>query len=279
MSQTACNWAWTIPGLRPSVRITLLCLAHHHNANTGRCDPSGALIATETGLKRDTVFRALAALEAAGLIRHTPGRGKSNQYHLACGQPVDKSGGVVPKGGHHCISNQSQKGDSGSPKKGTRVAPKGGHKQGRNREGTVVRRKTQSVKFSALPGAIPKSVAQEWVEMRQRIKKPPTQGSLDRVMAKAVTIAEALGSITPAEVITMATESCWQGLEQDWVANKLKRRDAQNDGNGGNRGNGDKPNLWRMTDPELVRYAEGHGCASHGLDRRALIAKLESKGL
>lgn len=56
--------------------------------------------------------------------------------------------------------------------------------------------------------------------MRRKIRKPPTQRAFNGVMGKVVAAAEACG-ITTAEVIQMAIESGWQGVEVDWIKNKM----------------------------------------------------------
>ncbi|OXJ21304.1 helix-turn-helix domain-containing protein [Burkholderia sp. AU6039] len=85
MSYQATDWAQGLM-LPRRQKAVLLCLAHHHNRNTGLCCPSIALIAKETGNSERTVKRALAELKHTGLIhskaRRRAGEPISNSYQL-----------------------------------------------------------------------------------------------------------------------------------------------------------------------------------------------------
>src|SRR5271157_2927305 len=65
-------------------KCVLYCLADHHNRSTRRCDPSQRLMAEESLVSYDTVQRAVAYLDAHGVIeRRKPtnqGRGKHCSY-------------------------------------------------------------------------------------------------------------------------------------------------------------------------------------------------------
>ncbi len=89
MSIAATNWAFSeirIGNLSAGERLCLLCLAHHHNAKTGRCDPSASTIASQTGLSRRSVVSAVQGLDLKGIIsveaRSTRGGRTSNQHGL-----------------------------------------------------------------------------------------------------------------------------------------------------------------------------------------------------
>jgi hypothetical protein len=70
-------------GVKPSpCKLVLLCLADCHNADNGRCDPSGSFISRFTGLDKKTVFEALKLLEAMGLIKGRKRVGNSTQFDL-----------------------------------------------------------------------------------------------------------------------------------------------------------------------------------------------------
>jgi hypothetical protein len=64
------------PNIGRTARAVLRELAEHHNAVTGRCSPSHARLARLVGLSDRQVRRALAELDAAGLIVwvEVPGR-------------------------------------------------------------------------------------------------------------------------------------------------------------------------------------------------------------
>lgn len=103
MSISAINWAFEAIGssnLKPSAALTLLALAHCHNQETGRCDPSLATISQKASLDERSVRRGLRELEELKLIATVhrtirTGRGKRNlrnRYTLRGGDRM--SGGV-----------------------------------------------------------------------------------------------------------------------------------------------------------------------------------------
>lgn len=65
---------WAIPGLPPTSRLVLLCLATFGDADGTSIHPSIATISDRCGLSRRTISRELSSLEASGLIRATSHR-------------------------------------------------------------------------------------------------------------------------------------------------------------------------------------------------------------
>jgi hypothetical protein len=57
------------PGLTKSDRMVACALVDHFNRNTGQCDPSLSTLSALTGFVERTIIRAIARLEACGLIR------------------------------------------------------------------------------------------------------------------------------------------------------------------------------------------------------------------
>ncbi len=108
MSIRAINWAFNEIAygrggdLTPSAALTLIALAHAHNQETGRCDPSLARLCEKTGLGERTVRRSLRALEKAGLLatfhrKVLTDRGRRylrNRYNLKGGVRMAGEGGV-----------------------------------------------------------------------------------------------------------------------------------------------------------------------------------------
>ena len=82
MSRRAFEWAWACRGLTPAVRCVLLALAEHAD-DMGRCWPSLSRLARLSEVDRRTVTRALAALEARGLLTRARGRQTSTTYVLS----------------------------------------------------------------------------------------------------------------------------------------------------------------------------------------------------
>lgn len=68
MSHRATNWAVQVRGIKPAAKVVLWHLADRHNKDTGRCDPSQALLAEDCEMSRSAVNSHLTALEKAGLI-------------------------------------------------------------------------------------------------------------------------------------------------------------------------------------------------------------------
>lgn len=72
MSHRATNWAVQVRGIKPSAKIVLWHLADRHNKDTGRCDPSQALLAEDCEMGRTAINSHLKKLEELGFIRRIP---------------------------------------------------------------------------------------------------------------------------------------------------------------------------------------------------------------
>lgn len=116
---------------------------------------------------------------------------------------------------------QEEQPASGSPVSGKQappaVPPKGDDKTsaGKSKGGT------DRITFENLPQGVTQQAANEWVKHRRKMKRPPTQVALDRAMTKAARAGEKLG-ISPDEAIYTAIEAGWQGLEVEWIINRLQ---------------------------------------------------------
>lgn len=98
MSIPVLNWAWGQPGLDPSSKLVLLSLADHAN-DDGESWPSLERLSERTGRDRRTVQRAVAALEARGLVEREPAKGvRSTRYRLLVQGRHDTTptGGTTP---------------------------------------------------------------------------------------------------------------------------------------------------------------------------------------
>jgi len=69
MSFQAMAWAVAQKGIRPLEKLVLLALANYASNSAGECYPSMATLADDTGMSRDSVIRAIKAMEDAGLLR------------------------------------------------------------------------------------------------------------------------------------------------------------------------------------------------------------------
>jgi hypothetical protein len=72
-----------VPGLSPGERAVGCAILSHFNEDTGQCDPGVARLAAMVGVKRDTVFAAVAKLQALGILSKTTYGGKSHRNSYA----------------------------------------------------------------------------------------------------------------------------------------------------------------------------------------------------
>ncbi|GGJ22648.1 helix-turn-helix domain-containing protein [Neoroseomonas lacus] len=94
MSFAALKWAWERVGLPPSLKLVLLALAEHHNAETGRCDPGACRIATLTGLSERTVRSSLGMLASMGFIGIQRRDGRRSNFQLSTTMTSEAIAGV-----------------------------------------------------------------------------------------------------------------------------------------------------------------------------------------
>lgn len=90
MSMAALKWAMKETSTETlSEKLTLIVLAFHHNAKTGRCNPGETTIAQESGMSQRSVSAAKQALARRGLIEIHPdggdGRGRSSDRFVLLG--------------------------------------------------------------------------------------------------------------------------------------------------------------------------------------------------
>jgi len=80
MSVDATRWAW-VQDVSPAKKLVLLALADRADENHV-CYPSNQRICSDTGLHRETVFKAIDELEADGFLTVTRVLGRSNRFTL-----------------------------------------------------------------------------------------------------------------------------------------------------------------------------------------------------
>ena len=104
MSRAYQDWAFN-QELPMAQKIVLMSLAHRHNAETGRCDPSMDCIASDCGMSKDTAKRAVRELEAKGMlaVRHRQSGPISlpNQYEFPAAAAAIAGGGTIALVGAH----------------------------------------------------------------------------------------------------------------------------------------------------------------------------------
>jgi Helix-turn-helix domain len=83
-----------------ALTVAFALLYRHMNGHTGRCDPSTATLADETGLTGRGVVKAIAELRKSGWwqIDQGGGRGRTNSYEPILERPNDRSGFGAEKG-------------------------------------------------------------------------------------------------------------------------------------------------------------------------------------
>lgn len=69
MSHIATTWAVSVRGIPATAKVVLWHLADRHNKDSGRCDPSQDLLASDCEISRSSLNNQLNALEKAGLIK------------------------------------------------------------------------------------------------------------------------------------------------------------------------------------------------------------------
>ncbi len=125
MSYQASDWAMAQRVDNPSAKLVLLVLAHHLNTKTGRCFPSIATIARETGLSDRGIRNAIARLVQQGLVE-LRGSTTRRHYHLNVAAPAPgadvsretpapDAASKVPAPAHAAATAANAAGHSGTP--------------------------------------------------------------------------------------------------------------------------------------------------------------------
>lgn len=113
-----------------ALAVAFVLLYRHMNGNTGRCDPARAMLASETGLSRASVIRAIAELEqsgwwSVGRNEGTAGRGgRPNTYRPNIERGVRDEPPSNPKGVSEISPLCTERGLTREPKGVSRVRPK-----------------------------------------------------------------------------------------------------------------------------------------------------------
>ena len=98
---------WKRRDLSPAMRLVFtVLLIGHHNVETGKCNPSYEMLASETGMTRRALIRIISALEEKGLIaiKVSVGRKHTNSFSfpllkMVAGEPP--MGREMVTGSHH----------------------------------------------------------------------------------------------------------------------------------------------------------------------------------
>jgi len=114
------QWSYCQSASGPATAV-LTCLAFHHNARTGRCDPSLSTISEETGYSQRHVRRSLNELDRLGLVIRNYRTGKSAEYSLQFGDEdaptADRSSEDMVSADRSSEDTLSKTPDRSSPKR------------------------------------------------------------------------------------------------------------------------------------------------------------------
>ncbi|MGU0640090.1 helix-turn-helix domain-containing protein [Pseudomonas aeruginosa] len=218
MSFQAMAWA-TEQKLPTREKFVLIMLANYAGNEQWDCHPSINTLADDTGMSRDTVIRAIKALEDASLVkivrRNVDGINLPNIYRLiraggsspvqgvvaACDQGSSTvQGGVVAV----CDSNQSLE-PIIEPVEQRASAPK--------KDSGLIGLDEIKTEFPDLP----EQLVRDFLRVRQAKKAPLTETSWRRI-AKVLSDASEKGC-TPSDALGLAVERGWQGLSLQWLSN------------------------------------------------------------
>jgi len=85
---------------------------------------------------------------------------------------------------------------------------------------TSGKKNSYGVNLDKTPPGISQDAAKEFVQHRKLLKKPLTQNAFDRAMSAALRAASQL-NISPDEAIHVTVDAGWQGINPDWIKNRL----------------------------------------------------------
>ena len=208
MSRIATDWAFSLqlPGMQ---KLVLLALANRHNGETRRCDPSLARLATDCGLSKGTILRALTSLAQRGLLKQERRKAgsvfASTSYSLRIGVVPEKNH-VAPEENNVVVTER----DNGSPSKGQDVVPG----KDTNQEIEPVKEPQERIAMeerkritAKLPDGVPAEQWQDYVAMRKEMRKPLGITATKLLLSKLETL-QAEGH-DPALLLIKATERQW----------------------------------------------------------------------
>ena len=219
-------WAWQ-QECRPTQRLVLLALANRAGENH-ECFPSIERLRKDTGLYRETIMAAISALENAGLIIVTRANGRGNRYTLV-GVPdkpnqsakADRSGKADRFGNPDCTSPEKPTGTSlEKPIQNLSV------ESIKNRKKKSDASPSRAISLDHLPDGISRDAAQEFIDHRNQLKKPLTQGALDRAMDLTISVGKKL-KMHPDDVIRATVDAGWSQINQDWINTRLSKQSKQ----------------------------------------------------
>jgi len=218
MSFQAMAWA-TEQKLPTREKFVLIMLANYAGNEQWDCHPSINTLADDTGMSRDTVIRAIKALEDASLVkivrRNVDGINLPNIYRLI------RAGGSSAVQGVVAVCDQGS-----SAVQGGVVAVCDSNQSLEPIIEPVEQRASAPKKDSGLIGLdeiksefpdLPEQLVRDFLRVRKAKKAPLTETSWRRI-AKVLSEASEKGC-TPSDALGLAVERGWQGLSLQWLSN------------------------------------------------------------
>lgn len=174
--------------------------------------------------KPNTVHKLLKTLEALGLILMEV---FDNETHFSItekGALWNTSEGVEknPGGGKKSIPGVEK-----NPRRGGKKSTVGVEKNPTNQiisnqitiSNNHDHKKYKKINLDGLSSEISERCACEFIDHRERLKKPLTQGAFDRAMCEAL-MARSIG-VSPDRAISECVDAGWVGIKIAWLKNRL----------------------------------------------------------
>ena len=229
MSGKAMEWG-ARQGFKGLTQLALLRLCFHHNYETGRCDPSIARMATDSGVSGDKLRRCIREIELSGLVERTERKAgkvnETNAYRLRLdlgvqedgvlansqGGTLQQPGGYPTAAGGVLANSQANKEENKEENKEIEAASK----PVALRKAKVLRMgKTETdLQTPQLPDWIDPEVFADWMVMRRDDKKKPVTTSVAKAAIATLERLRKCGE-DPNKVLAHGTLNQWQGLYAD----------------------------------------------------------------
>lgn len=228
----------------PLRKLVLLKLCDNAN-DKNICWPSLQYVADHCEISTRSVMTHISALEQAGFLKviqrsNSKGKKISNVYLITLdagarkqAESVQNSEQVLVQAEPEIadfvensselnsllppVSSESPSGSSESPSLLSSESPS--HKPViQPVKEPVIKKYNKKISLEKLPLEISPDVAGEFIELRERLKKPLTQGAFDRAMREALRGVHF--GLSANEVIRECVDAGWQGIKVQWVLNR-----------------------------------------------------------
>lgn len=234
----------------PLRKLVLLKLCDNAN-DKGFCWPSMQYVADQCEITKRSVMTHIAILEAEGFLRvmqrAKEGKKISNLYLITLAEGIARRGesasaskngeanfadfsGVSSEGDsllsselNSLLNRVSSESGSRSSEGDSLLSSEGdSHKPVIQPVIEPIIKLFNSISLESLPKEISPAAAREFVEHRNRIEKPVTQGAFDREMSQA--LAGCKFGLTADDVIRECIDAGWWNINPEWAHTRKQRR-------------------------------------------------------